>query len=227
MASCGCSSSRRCACTVTAGPGVTVEGTGSLTNPYVVSTSGTVTAGCGLTGDGTPGRPLTAATGTWPYACDITAHGGGVYCDSAGVLRADPPSRAAFVQDQINQQYTTATVPPDLPGIPVETRYLEIVNQDPCREAYVICEVEVDVDFDLPAGSGASYGIATDEMYYVANSGTGSVQDAHVQTTKVYHRTVPPGGMLQEPLQIIMGRGSGGATYNRIQSFMRAFVFNL
>ncbi|MFF5668783.1 hypothetical protein ACFY8S_01380 [Streptomyces hygroscopicus] len=194
---------------------------------YVPSGSATVTTGCGLTGDGSASAPVTAATGTWPYACDVATYGGGVYCDTAGVLRTDPRSQATYTQDQINQQYPATAVPPDSPGIPIETRTLQIVNPDPCREAFVICEVEVDVDFDLPAGSGASYGIATDETYYVANTGATAQQDAHVQTTKVYQRTIPAGGTLNEPLQIIMGRGTGGATYNRIQSFMRAFVFNL
>ncbi|MEU8870424.1 hypothetical protein AB0D24_04525 [Streptomyces javensis] len=225
MAQFGCGGSR-CTCVVTAGPGVTVTGNGSAGAPYVIGASA-VTTGCGLTGDGSAGAPLQAATGAWPYPCDVAAYGGGVYCDGVGVLRTDPRSQATYTQDQVNQMYPSTAVPPDSPGIAIETRTLGITNPDPCREAYVIAEVEVDVDFDLPAGSGAAYGISTDEMYYTANSGAATVLDAHVQTTKVYQRTIPAGGTLAEPLQIIMGRGTGGATYNRIQSFMRAFVFNL
>lgn len=194
---------------------------------YVPTGAARVTTGCGLQGDGSGAAPLAVTTSTWPYACDIATNGGRVYCDPAGVLRADPRSRATYTQDQINQMYTATIVPPDSPGIPVETRTLNIINPDPCREAFVIAEVELDVDFRLPAGSGAAYGISTDEMYYVANTGTTTMVDAHVQTTKVYNRVVPPGGTLVEPLQIIMARGTGGATYNRVQSFMRAFIFNL
>ncbi|MFD8509727.1 hypothetical protein ACFV27_01075 [Streptomyces antimycoticus] len=194
---------------------------------YVPTGAATVTTGCGLRGNGSGSAPLAVATNTWPYPCDIATNGGGVYCDSAGVLRTDPRSRATYTQDQVNQMYTATTVPPDSPGIPIETRTLNIVNPDPCRDAFVIAEVELDVDFNLPAGSGAAYGISTDEMYYVANTGTAAVLDAHVQTTKVYNRMIPAGGSLAEPLQVIMARGTGGATYNRIQSFMRAFIFNL
>lgn len=194
---------------------------------YVPTGAATVTPGCGLTGDGSGADPLTVATGEWPLECDVDTYGGGVYCDTAGVLRTDPRSAATFTQDQLNQHYDPAEVPADSPGVPIETRTLEIVNADLCREAYVICEVEVDVDFDLPPGAGAAYGIDTDEMTYVGNSGSTTITDSHVQTTKVYHRVIPAGGTLTEPLQIIMGRGTGGATYNRIQSFMRAFIFNL
>lgn len=194
---------------------------------YVPTGAATVTTDCGLTGDGSGGAPLTVATGTWPYACDVDANAGEVYCDSSGVLRTDPPSQATYTQDSVNQQYADTPVPTDFPGVPVETRTLEIINPDPCREAFVVAEVEVDVDFDLPPDSTAMYGIATDEMFHIANTGSSTMTDAHVQTTKVYNRVIPPGGTLNEPLQIIMGRGSGGATYNRIQSFMRAFIFNL
>ncbi|MEU5834457.1 hypothetical protein ABZ820_12405 [Streptomyces diacarni] len=207
-----------------AGNNVAIGEDGGL---YVPTGSATVTTGCGLTGDGSGGAPVTAATGTWPFECDVDVYGGGVYCDGTGALRGDPRSQATYTQDSLNQHYDETPVPGDSPGTPVETRYLEITNPDPCREAFLVCEVEVDVDFLLPAGAGASYGISTDEMYYTANTGSSTVTDAHVQTTKVYNRVIPPGGTLSEPLQIIMGRGTDGATYNRIQTFMRAFIFNL
>lgn len=208
-----------------AGNNLVIGGDGGL---YVPAGSATVATGCGLTGDGSAADPVTAVTGTWEYeGCDVDTAGGQVYCDSTGALRTDPRSTALYVQDQVNQQLADTEVPPDLPAILVETRTLDIVNPDPCREAFVICEVEADVDFVLPPGSGAAYGMATDEMHYVANTGTTTVEDSHVQTTKVYHRTIPPGETLVEPLDIILGRGTGGATYNRVQTFMRAFVFNL
>ena len=67
-----CCSVPRCACRVTAGPGVTVDGNGSAAAPYVVSASGATTAlgvtdtptvDLTLTGDGSAGTPyeVTAA----------------------------------------------------------------------------------------------------------------------------------------------------------------------
>lgn len=181
---------------------------------------------CGLTGNGSPASPLAARVQAWPHACDVTANAGGVYCDADGMLRSEPRGRATFVQDHVNQTFAATPVPGGADNV-VATRNLLVTNPDPCREAFCIFEVEVDVDFDLPANSGAEYGIATDAMYYVANRGSTAITDAHVQTTKVYHRSIPPGGNLNEPLDITLGRGSGGASYNRLQSFMRAWVFNL
>ncbi|MEZ0073633.1 hypothetical protein [Planotetraspora sp. GP83] len=181
---------------------------------------------CGLTGDGSAGAPLAAAVQAWPYPCDVDANAGSVYCDSTGALRGEPPSRATFVQDSLNETGLSIPVPTGSNNV-IETRTLTIVNPDPCREAFVIAEVEVDIDFDLPGSSGGAYGIQTDEMAYFANRGSTTAFDVHCQTTKVYNRVIPPGGVLNEPLNITLARGSGGATVNRIQSFMRAFVFNM
>ena len=99
--------------------------------------------------------------------------------------------------------------------------------------AFVIVEAEVDADFDLPAGAGAGLGIATDEMSYLRNSGSSTILDTHIQGTKVVSPTpnpgafIPAGGSIPYTVSIRMGRGSGGATYNRVQSFVRAFVIVL
>lgn len=251
MARCGCASS--CSCSVVAGSGVTVTGDGSIGDPFVVSSgdvscaqiraclsgvdgvsyspaTGVIRADvnteCGLTGNGTVASPLAVAVAEWPFSCDLEDNAGEVYCGDDGVLRSPPPPRATFVQSQVNQAYPSLAVPAGFDNV-IETRQLNIVNPDPCRPAFVICEVEVDVDFDLPANSGAAYGITTDEMAFFANRGATAANDVHTQTTKVFNRMIAAGGALLEPLDITMGRGSGGATYNRIQTFMRAFVFNL
>jgi hypothetical protein len=181
---------------------------------------------CGLTGDGSSADPLAAAVGAWGYACDVDTYAGQVYCDTSGQLRSEPRGRATYTQDSVNQSYPATVVPTGFDNV-IETRTLSITNPDPCRPAFVVCEVEVDVDFDLAPGAAAAAGITTDEMQYFHNTGSATQQDVHCQVTKVYNRTIAPGGTLIEPLAITMGRGAGGATYNRIQSFMRAFVFNL
>ncbi|MEW2066642.1 hypothetical protein [Streptomyces sp. NPDC007346] len=65
-----CCQRARCSCTVTAGPGVTVEGDGSSSTPYVISGESTPTAlgvtdtdtvDLTLTGDGTAGAPYNVA----------------------------------------------------------------------------------------------------------------------------------------------------------------------
>jgi hypothetical protein len=215
---------------VEAGTGVTVTGTGSAADPYEVSAVPPDT-GCGLTGDGSAGAPLAAAVAAWPYPCDVDAQAGGVYCDSTGQLRSEPRGSISYLQDQQILDFANVTVPtPE--DTEVATHTLNITNPDPCRPAFVIMEGEADADFNLPVGAGAALGIATDEMSYLRNSGTTAILDTHVQGTKVVPGvpgggTIPPGGNLAFTLSIRMGRGSGGATYNRIQSFLRAYIIVL
>ncbi|MEU9576329.1 hypothetical protein [Streptomyces chilikensis] len=92
MAQCGCS--RRCTCSVVAGPGVTVDGTGSSSNPYVISSpdSGSsavtvVNGTCvGLIGDGTPGAPITPNLIIDPDPANTAVCGpGGLLVPPAGV----------------------------------------------------------------------------------------------------------------------------------------------
>lgn len=182
--------------------------------------------GCGLTGDGSAASPLSAAVGTWPYACDLDANAGAVYCDSTGQLRSEPRPLATFVQNQQVLNPANLVVPTPQDTVVAE-HTLTIDNPDPCRPAFVMVEGEADADFNLPPGSGAALGITTDEMSYVANNGATTLLDVHVQGTKVVHTTVPAGGSINFTITITMGRGSGGATYNRVQSYLRAFVFVL
>ncbi|MEU0947620.1 hypothetical protein ABZ379_33710 [Streptomyces canus] len=211
---------------VEAGTGVTVTGTGTPADPYEVSTAPPET-GCGLTGDGSTAAPLTAAVTAWPYPCDVDANAGGVYCDSSGQLRSEPRGQVTFQQDQqvLNVADLTVPAPQDTE---IATHTITVANPDACRPAFVMMEGEVDADFNLPAGAGAALGIATDEMSYLRNSGSSAILDTHVQGTKVVNGgTIAPGGTLTFTLSIRMGKGSGGATYNRVQSYLRAFIFVL
>lgn len=230
MSNCCGGGARRCTCQVIAGPNVTVDGSGSTGNPYVVSAAPPET-GCGLTGEGSQSSPLAAAVGSWPYPCDIDSQAGGVYCDTAGVLRSEPRPVYSFVQASVNETFPANPAVPataNADGTTVATRSLAIPNPDPCREAIVLIEVEVDVDFVIPAGGRAGYFVFQDEMYRFQNQGNSTVFDVHTQTTKVLgHRTIPPGGTISFNVDIGMGWGAGGATYNRIQSFIRAMIFAL
>ncbi|WP_309317371.1 hypothetical protein [Streptomyces salinarius] len=230
---------------LSAGPGITFDqGTGEIAanvsgqagnnlaigpdgGLLVPTAGGAVLAGCGLTGDGTGSAPLTAATGTWPYACDPDTVGGVVVCGTDGVLRGEPRGQVNFFQMQETRTYEDVAVPSDL--IVVDTFTLDITNPDQCRPAMVLVEREVDVDFVLPVGAGASYGQDTDQMYYLRNTGSSTINDAHTQTTKLYQAltALAPGAAAVVQLPITMDRGSGGATYNRIQAFLRAILISL
>ncbi|WP_326626840.1 hypothetical protein OG808_14155 [Streptomyces sp. NBC_01761] len=85
------------------------------------------------------------------------------------------------------------------------------------------------IDFNLPAGAGAGYGQDTDEMYYVRNAGSSLNTDVHVQTTKTFHNAnlLGPGATVNIPLGVTFDRGTGGATYNRIQINIRVLMISL
>ncbi|MFF5655188.1 hypothetical protein [[Kitasatospora] papulosa] len=185
-----------------------------------------VETGCGLTGSGTAESPLVAETGDWGYACPIGANGGGVYCDPAtGELRSDPPVR---------QDYFSVAKNDVVPPIPVtttaeatvDTLTFTITNPDPCRQASVLLFREVDLDIDLPPGSGAMTGLDGDDMTYLGNQGTATIFASHVQANKISRSLLAPGASQTITMEVQAGRGSGGARIVRVQATLRAWIFS-
>ncbi|MFD0208939.1 hypothetical protein ACFVH9_07365 [Streptomyces hirsutus] len=212
---------------VEAGTGVTVTGTGSAADPYEVSATPPET-GCGLTGDGSAGAPLEVATGTWPYACDPDVNGTAVVCDSTGVLRGEPRSSVYWDQLSEARDYANIVVPAGF-DVLADTFTFQVTNPNPCRPVMLLVEREADVDFDLPAGAGAASGQDTDETSYVRNTGTTAMIDHHIQSTKLFRHTaaLAPGATATINFPVTIGRGSAGATYNRIQVFIRALMITV
>lgn len=278
MARCGCGGGQ-CNCVIVAGENTTVDGTGSVANPYVVSAvigcedvrpcisagpgatydqatgivsadlseqpgnnlaiapdgglfvptgAATVTAGCGLTGDGSGGAPLTVSTGTWPYPCPPENSGGVVVCDANGQLRSEPRGRVTMTSHFEDRQYPDIVVPAGSDQL-ADHFEAQFTNPDPCRAALAVVVREADVYFDLPAGAGAASGYEADETYYLRNTGSSAMVDVHTQSTKVLPNNVqaPPGGTLTIGFDVRVGRGSGGATYSRIQVVIRCLFISL
>lgn len=206
------------------GNNLTFGGDGGL----FVPPGSTVFAGCGITGDGSVGDPVAANVGAWPYPCSLDTFGGVVACDSTGVLRSEPRGMVSFTSFTEARTYADLAVPAgfDQPG---DTFATNVTNPDTCRPALVLVEREADVDFVLPAGAGAAYGHSTDEVYFTRNTGTTTINDAHVQTTKVFAlgALLGPGASVPVTFDVTLGRGTAGATYNRIQVFIRALLISL
>lgn len=183
---------------------------------------------CGLTGNGSAASPLAARVGAWPFPCSVDTFAGNVYCDSSGTLRSEPRGRTMFNQNSQNTSYANLAVPAGF-DVLIESRTLLIENPDTCRSSFVLVSMELDVDFILPANAGAAAGLYTDEMQFHSNRGGTTETDYHVQVMKVVYQTpdLPPGGSNNFGVDISMGRGAGGATYNRIQTFIRAFQWIL
>lgn len=278
MARCGCGGAE-CGCNLIAGDNVTVGGSGSAANPWVINSitncaevrtcltggdglnydnttgdfdlclspaannaaiidasgclfvqtgAATVTAGCGLTGTGAPGSPLAANVQAWPYPCPPETSGGVIACDADGELKGEPAYKFYYEQLSETRTYPNLVVPTGF-DVTLDSFTFTWTNPDPCRSVITILEREVDVDFDFPPGAGASSGHGTDEMTYFRNTGTTTINDQHTQTTKVFRQTavIPPGGTDTSTLAVTSGRGTAGATYNRIQVFIRAMMYTL
>lgn len=193
---------------------------------FVPSTVATVTTDCGLTGNGAPATPLAVTVGTWPYPCDINLAGDELYCDSSAQLRTRPRGGYDRVVQFHDTLYPNLAVPAGT-DVVVETQNVTIVNPSSCYDAFVLFSAELEVNFGLPPGSGAGSGMFTDNMYYTFNNGNTAQPDVSTQVTKVVSRIIPPGGTLIEPMQAALSRGSGGATYSRIQMILQAWIFNL
>ncbi|MYX39054.1 hypothetical protein GTY85_37650 [Streptomyces sp. SID8377] len=208
-----------------AGNQLALGGDGGLFVPPAAAPA--VQTACGITGDGSAGAPLTAATAAWPYPCDVDALGGVISCGTDGVLRGEPRTQVSFFNFTESRTYADLTVPAGFDNV-VDTFSTTFTNPDTCRPAMLLVERELDVDFNLPAGAGAAYGQDTDEVYYTRNAGSSTINDSHVQTTKLYLHTtnVPPGGTATVNFPVTLGRGSGGATYNRIQVFLRGLMIS-
>lgn len=192
---------------------------------YVAPGNNAVTAGCGLTGTGLAGSPLTAQTSTWPYPCDTDDNAGGVYCDASGVLRSDPPVKTGFIGATMQQTYTTANTVPSAETT-ILTHQVTFTNPDPCRGARIMLIRTADVDFDMPAGSSASFGIDGDDTFFDRNSGTSTNFSVHTQAEKAGHFTLAAGATQIYTMGVTLSRGSGGATYTRIQAALQVFAWS-
>ncbi|MET7694885.1 hypothetical protein ABZT06_44435 [Streptomyces sp. NPDC005483] len=194
---------------------------------YVPTGAATVTAGCGLLGDGSGGSPVRANTAAWPHSCGIAANGGGVYCDPvSGQLKTDPPFRARYREAAANDTVTARVVPST--ETTIQTTTITMVNPDPCRPAFVIVHRAVDVSFNLPANGGAAAaGINGDDLAYMKNTGSSGITSWQSQSSVMHNAVIPAGGSLAINLNVTVGRGAGGARYNRIQTAMRAWLFSI
>lgn len=272
MARCGCGGA--CQCALTAGENVTVTGSGSASNPWVINahadcadvraclsngcgitynaTSGaisvdisedannalqcranglfvqtgaaTVTAGCGLTGNGSVGSPIRANTQTWPFACDLEDEGGGVYCGSDGVLYSDPSAKTQFFTEAENVVLPgNGIAVPTSAGATVRTASIDLVNSDPCRPMRFSMWQDVDMDLDLPADAHAMYGIDGDDMLQIENNGNTTMFSVHTQVGKMRNFTIPAGATQTINVPLTAGLGTNGARIRRIQWALRAW----
>lgn len=185
----------------------------------------TVTTACGMSGTGSSASPLAVRSATWPFACDVATQGTGIYCAPDGSLRSDPQVRMGFFGQTFNQSFATPVAVPAA-ATNIATFSVTVTNPDPCREAFVILARQADVDLNLPVGAGAMTGVAGDQMTYDFNSGSTAQNLIHHQGSKVGAGTIGPGATQVFTCDVLAGRGTGGATYERIQADIHVWVIS-
>jgi len=226
MASCKCGGGQ-CNCVVVAGSNTTVTGAGSAANPYVVSAAAPVT-GCGLTGAGSAANPLKANTAAWGYACDMLDNAENVYCDENGQLRGEPRRHIAMRSFFFGQDYNNVRVPAarDQLQARIESQF---TNPDPCRQAFMVVERELEFELTFPPGSGAEYGMdGPDQMVRHFNNSSTTETGWHMQVTKVLSGGVAdPGETVTVGFDALAGLGTGGAAYTHIQGILRVLFISI
>lgn len=195
---------------------------------FVQTGAATVTAGCGITGTGAPGSPLTADTGAWPYACDIATLGGVVACDPVtGQLHSEPRSRSQMSTINEVQAYPNLAVPAGAPTV-VRTISGDFTNPDPCRTAIAVMVVEVEFDLNLPPNARATYGFPGDDMVTHINRGATTENGFAVQVGKTLNLgTIAPGATVNYSIGALVGNGTNGATYSNIQQILRMLFITM
>lgn len=195
---------------------------------FVPTGAATVTTGCGLTGDGSASAPVAAAVGSWPYPCPPETSGGVVVCDANGVLRSEPRGQVHAFSFFEQRDYPDRLVPSAQNTI-VDEATFTVTNPDPCRGALVYTFRELDCYMDLPPGASGGFGFENDETFHMRNTGTSPIVDFHAQATKVLAggNLLGPGQPWPIRIPVTFGRGTGGATYNQVQWFLRVLMISL
>jgi hypothetical protein len=192
------------------------------------STTGVITnnavTGCGITGNGTAGSPLTANTNPWPYPGSISANGSVVACDTtSGKLYGAPIGTADVQSVEVVRNYAGLAVPTSVGGATLDTFSMTFTNNNTSRNVRAFVTREAKVDFDMPGTSTtgpsrAAYAIDTGvDTYRQYNNGITTMTGVAIMTTRAIDLgPVLPGANLNYTMTIVGSNGQGGATYNRI-----------
>jgi len=191
---------------------------------YVPAQGATVATGCGLEGDGSAGSPLAVNTATWPFACDIDTQARGVYCRGDGQLVADPAYHGDVVSQFTGQTYADLAVPAPA-ATTIFSTSVTLNNPDPCRQMRFFALLSADVDFRIPANGSAAPRINNDRQFLYRHTGGGDIGNISIQTNITSVGVIAAGGSVIIPLDVQLGEGSGGATYDAISTGIRAIAY--
>jgi hypothetical protein len=200
---------------------------------YVPTGAATVTAGCGITGDGSGGDPVRANVGVWPYPCDVGTFGSTISCESeAGLLKGAPTGLATLVSTAFTRDYAATLFNTGTSTVEADTFMVPLLNPDTCRPSRVIIMRDVKFRTTLP-GTGttgpstAGYSMALEETVRTGNTGPTTLTNMKYQTSRMFNfGTLAAGAASSYTLSVGTLFGSGGATYNRIEVDIRVIYIS-
>lgn len=192
---------------------------------FVPTGAATVNVGCGILGDGSAGSPVRAQTGAWPFACDINANARSVYCRPDGQLVTDPAYHGDVASQFVGQTYPDLAVPAAA-AVLIFSTSVTLNNPDPCRDMRFFSILSADVDFRIPPNGSAAYRINNDRQFLYRHAGGNDIGNISIQTNVFGVGVIPAGGSVNVQLDVQLGEGSGGATYDAISTGIRAIAYN-
>lgn len=191
---------------------------------FVPTGAATVSTGCGITGDGSAGLPVTADTGVWPFPCDIETEGQEIYCRPDGRLVGAPAIRGDVASQFVGQNYPDLTVPAAAATTIFSTSMM-LNNPDPCRDMRYFAILSADVDFRIPPNGSAAYRINNDRQFLYRHGPGTDIGNISIQSNITAVGIIPAGGSVNIPLDVQLGEGAGGATYDAISTGIRAIAY--
>jgi hypothetical protein len=190
---------------------------------FAVGAGQPVAVGCGLTGDGSAGAPLTVAAAQWGFPCDAAANGESLACGDDGLLYGAP------VQTVWNPGFSggalTFTPPAGTSADNYERFFtLTLTNPDPCRVMRGLALLSATHRVTLDANADIAVLISGDAHHRWSNGTTGPRQMFHrMQAWLVLN--IPPGGT--QALNWSVGSNLGSGTGTVIQTACSVRVFGV
>lgn len=180
-----------------------------------------------VSGSGSPGSPLvtSAHVTAWPYPCSVDTFGSTISVRTDGTLVGVPSFVTNFTATSINRNYAPTVI--GAGAVTADTFDFNIQNPDTCRPCRYVIFREVIMKITLPGTgttgpSSAGMTIAGSESWRGANAGTTTLVDQYSTIGKpLPGGTLAAGASTTFSLVVGVNNGTGGATYNRIETSLR------
>lgn len=158
----------------------------------------------------------------WPYDCDITTQGGGLYCDPSGSGVKGEPLGSAIAFDVIGRNTGQVDRPvPNNGGYVTELDHTVSINNTSCFPMHVLLFTAIQITFQGNDGSDADAEVEWNgqaDLVQTVKFGAGTGNRLGIQNNRFNAFLIPPGGNLTRAVRLKMtDNGSPGMRYTYAQ----------